>query len=172
MSPKLLKRFYEVLVLLRVLAQVQGDRIDGDGLEDINVDRMSPTEARRKVMYHLCIVCDFLKGGYTVTAMASENLPQGPRYWVAANGHLEKIEVFLIDVLKMLEGQALSISDEVAISRLENELFTKFVGWHKTRIRKYWKLLQTCIDRELKKVGADREADTRADGMSCCCVHI
>lgn len=91
LRPSLLKRFCEVLVLLRVLGQVQGGRIKKLVPEDGTFHDIGAIEMRRKVMYHLFIMCDFEKGGSTVTAMATGNLPSGPKYWVAANDCLEKI---------------------------------------------------------------------------------
>lgn len=164
LQPKLMKRFYEVLVLLRVLSQVQGERINGDSLEGPSIDHVSAAEARRKAMYHLCVMGDFLKGGYTVTAMASENLPHGPRYWIATNGNLEKISAFLRETLKMLEAQARSTPDEHGVSICQDKLFEKFVGFQKTRIKQYWRLLQPCIQQELKRVKPNLGTDAQADG--------
>jgi hypothetical protein len=148
MKPKLLKRFYEVLVLLRVLGQVQGQKVSGETFDDSDIDRMQTVELRRKVMYHLCVMCDFQKGGDSVTAIAMENLPSGPTYWLGVNGCLKKIKTFLNEILEILQGQGLSTEP----TPLEDKLFHKFVLFQRTRIKEYWKLLQRGIKSELNRV--------------------
>lgn len=159
---KLIKRFYEVLVLLRVLGQVQGDKINRQTLGDADIHSMTAVEMRRMVMNHLCTMCDFLKGGDTVTAMAVENLPQGPRYWVAAHGQLKKIVAFLSRVLGML-GSWTSADDQLD---LEGRLFDIFVEFHRPRIAKYLGVLRGSIENELNRIELD--ADTKGTQMMAC----
>jgi hypothetical protein len=161
MKPKLLKRFYEGLVLLRVLGQVQGDKLPGQMFEDSNLHSLETVEMRRRVMYHLCVMCDFEKGGNSVTAIAMEKLPSGPRYWMAANGYLTKIERFLKETLEMLDKQSMSTTDE---SQLEQRLFQKFVKYQRSRIKEYWKLLQPCIEKELNKIWLSPQSANAAKG--------
>ncbi|KAK3723887.1 hypothetical protein LTR37_001371 [Vermiconidia calcicola] len=157
LQPKLMRRFYEVLVLLRVLSQVQGAKLCGDTLEEGGFDHLGAMEMRRKTMYHLCVMCDYLKGGDTVTAIASENIPCGPRYWIAANDHLEKIKCFLIEVLKMLETQVEMEAYNSELHVFEQRLFAKFVSFQKARIKQYWKLLQPHVETELKRIALSPE---------------
>lgn len=82
LSPSLLARFYEVLVLLRILDQVQGDKIARTMPPDDGLHPLETIEIRRRVLYHLCVICDFRKGGFTVTALAMENVPSGPKFWL------------------------------------------------------------------------------------------
>lgn len=51
---------------------------------------------------------DVLRGGETVLAMAVEYSPQGPRYWLTANAHVDEIKVFMTKVLQMLTVQTSS----------------------------------------------------------------
>ena len=163
MKQKLMKRFYEVLVLLRVLGQVQGDKLPGQMFEDTNMHSLEIVELRRKVMYHLCVMCDFLKGGDSVTAIAMEKLPSGPRYWMAANGNLPKIKRFLRETLEMLNIEGLAT---IEYSSFEQRLFQKFVRFQRSRIKEYWKLLQPCIAKELNKIQLSPLSENSATGLS------
>lgn len=100
-------------------------------------------------MYHLSVMCDFKKGGDSVTAIAMEKVPCGPRYWVAVNGHHDKIKTFLQDVLNALEEQGRNHAEDELFEQL---LFNKFVLFQRPRIKEYWKFLQPLIKVELNRV--------------------
>lgn len=165
LSQRLVRRFYEVLVLLRVLGQVQGEKLRAEPLEDSNVYSIGSREMRRNAMYHLCVACDFEKGGDSVTALACENVPSGPRYWMASNKHVEKIKTFLMEVLAMLGEQASSGSDGMNIAALEDRLFEKFVLFQRARIKEYWRSLQKHTEAEVQRAalspGKQRDIDGR-----------
>jgi hypothetical protein len=151
---KLTKRFYGVLVLLEIIGKVQGDQLAGETVIDPNLGGVRSAEMRRTVIYHLCVMCDYDKGGDTVTAMAAEDLPEGPRYWLAVNGPSGKIRGFLLEVLGMLErGISIDRSD------LERQLFEKFVAFHRRRISQYWLLLISHIKREIKRIVCAPDAE-------------
>lgn len=152
LSPKFLARFYEVLVLLRVLDQVQGDKIAKPILSADRLDQLETIEIRRKILYHLCIICDYQKGGFTVTALAAENVPSGPRYWLAANGHIEKIRAFLFPVLQLLENQSLLDSQDVETLATKDAFLERIVHFQRPRLREYWKLLNYHIEDELRRL--------------------
>jgi len=152
MERKLLRRFYEVLILLRVLNQVQGHRISGHVHEDGNLELLERIDIRRRVMVHLCTMCDYKKGGATVTSIAMEELPAGPRYWIASHGRHNKIKLFLTETLQSLENRALSSAPERGSEAFEKELFERFTSFQGLRIKQYWKLLLQCLESELKRV--------------------
>jgi hypothetical protein len=106
---------------------------------------------RRRVLYHLCTICDFRKGGFSVMAIAAENIPSGPRYWLATNGHLKQIKAFLLEVLQMLEKRPTAGAREVQSSQLIDDLFRKFVLFQQPRVKEYWKILQSSIKQELMR---------------------
>ncbi|KAK3678161.1 hypothetical protein LTR78_002257 [Recurvomyces mirabilis] len=156
LKPKLLRRFYEVLILLRVLGQVQGERIRAPDLEDGSLDRLDLKQMRRLVMYHLCVMCDYEKGGATVTAMAAQNHPSGPQYWIAVNGSLSKIRKFLVETLASLQaraGETLSSPSQTTTS-FEQTLFTKFAEIQRARTKTYWDFMQKHVKTELKRAEA------------------
>ncbi|TGO22041.1 hypothetical protein BPAE_0186g00110 [Botrytis paeoniae] len=98
-APKLLKRFYEALILLTVFGSNRGSRIleeetptdtfDDEILDidmntsalDVNkkheVDEMSRTKLRRSFTRHLAYLCDYEKGGDSTTAIALQQMDTG-----------------------------------------------------------------------------------------------
>jgi hypothetical protein len=164
LSPKLIKRFYEPLVLLRVLSQVQGNKIRNQAWATGALEDTPGFEMRRKVMHALCDMCDYLKGGDTVTAMAMEDLPNGPQYWITTNDRPQKIRDFLHEILRMLESRALSTSADCLTFKAS--LFEKFVNLQRTRLKFYQKQLKTNIGQELKRVELSSETSINQHGKN------
>ncbi|KAH6662693.1 hypothetical protein B0J14DRAFT_685223, partial [Halenospora varia] len=79
---RLRSRFYKPLVLLHVLDQNGKQRISRCPLED------ALRELRRTFLDQLAYVCDHIKGGDIVTAMALKAQPPGVTFWVASNDKL------------------------------------------------------------------------------------
>nr|POE56637.1 hypothetical protein CFP56_33609 [Quercus suber] len=152
MQPSLIKRFYEVLVLLRVVSQVQGSKISPQAWEAGPLEGVAEIEMRRRVMHFLCEMCDCIKGGDAVTAMAAENLPSGPRYWIASNSLLRKIQDFLSKIFTMLESRASSIPNEAETLRFEDDIFQEVVKFQRPRIKHYQKHLRTMVQRESRRI--------------------
>jgi hypothetical protein len=107
-------------------------------------------------------MCDFLKGGDTVTAMAMEDLPNGPQYWITTNAQPQKIRDFLHGILQMLESQALSTP--AGSFTLQTCLIQKFVNLQRTRLKFYQKQLNTNIEQELKRVELSSETSKSQHG--------
>jgi hypothetical protein len=152
LSPSLLARFYEVLVLLRVLDQVQGDKIARAMPPDDGLHQLETIEIRRRVLYHLCIICDFRKGGFTVTALTMENIPSGPKYWLAANGQIEKIQAFLLRTLQDLDSQSCLVPHEAETLAIKDAFFRRVVHFQRPRLKEYWKLLNRHVEDELGRI--------------------
>ena len=74
---RLRSRFYEPLVLLHVLDRTGELRISRCPSEDRVTDNLQLRELRRTFLDQLAYVCDHVKGGDTVTAMALEAQPSG-----------------------------------------------------------------------------------------------
>jgi len=70
LTGKLYRRFYETLVFLDVLESVRGPH--NQPPKDSNNSRI---ELQRSFIRAIAIVCDFEKGGDTVTAAALQNTP-------------------------------------------------------------------------------------------------
>src|SRR5947207_9224995 len=83
-TERLLHRFYEPLVLLRVLDPTRGVQNTNRG-PDSTFDTLQ--DLRRKFLDQLSWTCDYKHGGDTVSAIAAEETPQGTRFWLAANSN-------------------------------------------------------------------------------------
>lgn len=128
--------------------QVQGDKIVGESPKDDDFQILNTVELRRRVLRHLCIICDFQKGDLTVTAIAANTIHSGPRYWLATNGQVDKFKIFLLGVLDTLEKRSFSARPKGLASRFKDEFFETLVAFQRPRVRGYWKLSQTGTEKE------------------------
>jgi hypothetical protein len=129
-------QFYGALVLLYTLDQIQDHHTKRPsyrgGLEG------ESSELRRSFIDSLAYICDYKKGGDSVTAIAIQRTCQGIKFWVAANQGVKDIVTdFLRDVLQNLKGA--SVEYERAIQR---SLLPKIVAFNKQRLDFYWMSLQ------------------------------
>jgi hypothetical protein len=137
---KLVNRFYEPLVLLRVLGQVQGDRTF--------VEPFSGSDQciRRRFLRNLCYVCDYEKGGDTTTALALAERPDIYTFWVATNvGASPKILPFLEDVLQNLRTTSCFAPDEKGFTPPHIE--KKCLEFARSRIKKEISLLKVAAKK-------------------------
>jgi len=94
---KLVDRFYEPLVLLRVFGQVREERTPME--QFLGTDKC----VRRRFLRNLCYVCDHEKGGDATTAIALSECPELYTFWVAANCNASaKAIPFVKDVMRLL----------------------------------------------------------------------
>jgi hypothetical protein len=148
---KLLHRFYEPLVLLHVLDRIQGDHLPRQRNESSPDQYSHKTELRRRFFESLAYVCDYAKGGDTITAIAVSDCPL--TFHVACNIRLsEDNEVVpflnsLLEKLKMASDSAL-VNDACVLKEC--------VDFSKKRILTYWRFLQTAL-RECHKALAKIE---------------
>jgi hypothetical protein len=129
-------QFYGALVLLYTLDQIQGQHTKrpsySGGFEG------ESSELRRSFIDSLAYICDYKKGGDSVTAIAIQRTCQGTKFWVAANQGVKDIVTdFLRDVLQNLKG--VSVEHERAVQR---SLLSKIVAFNKQRLDFYWKSLR------------------------------
>lgn len=143
---RLLKRFYEPLVLLHLLDPYNGEQICSPGYDDED-SQVSDQELRRKVLKQLAYMCDYETGGKTVTAIAlEESRESGEKvYWLAANRTpREKVVQFLNDILNDLRGLSSASAEEK-----QREITKKCVQFGMRRIKGYldrfWTQLDKCI---------------------------
>lgn len=139
---KLLHRFYEPLVLLFALDRVQGDHLYSDSkwrpLHDT-----TDKELRRRFLDSLSYICDYQKGGDTITAIGAAASPLS--YFVAGNKTpREKVKDFLKSVFSQLE-QVYDMDHEERID-MENVLLESCVRFSEQRIRTYWKFLELSME--------------------------
>lgn len=150
MEGKLKQRFFEPLVLLNALShaqesgQAQGDRVleDPSPFTDDLAGRDAP-QIRRDVLCQLCRICDYRKGEYTTIAMALEDRPSGPVYWISLDSRCqEKVIPFLRGVLTDIHRTCNQKPTLAAQQRLQMELEERFTTFAANRLHKTRKLLR------------------------------
>ena len=137
---KLLRRFYEPLVLLHFLDPNRGNRIP----RSIN-NLDCKAELQRSFIDSVAYICDYEKGGDTFTAAAMQKEPAGVTIWLAANTNIsEKTVVFLRDVLDSLAAVSFSNRAET-----EENLGVRIIDFNKKRLRTYQKFVYSPLCRSL-----------------------
>jgi hypothetical protein len=135
---KLLHRFYEPLVLLFALDRVQGDHLYSDS-KWLPLDDTTDKELRRRFLNSLSYICDYQKGGDTVTAIGAAASPLS--YYVASNKTPGKeVKNFLESVFSQLE-QIYDMDPEQRFN-MENVVLESCVQFSEQRILTYWKFLE------------------------------
>ena len=98
----------------------------------------------------MAYICDFRKGGSTVTAVALQKTYQGVTFWLAANETVKpKVTKFLRDILETLK-KTKDQSDMV-----ERQLIQKIVAFNEERLVYYWSIVDIELDmfsRRLAKI--------------------
>jgi hypothetical protein len=144
MNGKLLRRFYEPLVLLKVLDPTRGahrpDLITERGLD-------GKSKLWRDYLDQLSFICDFDKGGDTVTAVAAQQTNQAPIYWLASNSNSrEKARDHLIWIFACLDR--LYASSPISTAQLQDEITARCIDLSSDRIKTYL----TCLLQAIRKV--------------------
>jgi hypothetical protein len=135
------RRFYEPLVLLQVLDKNGGQRIP------CCPSGMQLCELRRSLLNQLAYVCDYIKGGDTVTAIALQQRPSGVVFWATSNsGFSEKDVQFLERILYIL--QSLSQSDDSS-NAIEERIIDECIKFNVKRIKAYQTLMQKPLEISL-----------------------
>ena len=144
---KLIKRFYEPLVLQHVLGSTRGDHIPRLPPDVQDAEEMDSISLRRDFLDKLAFVCDYEKGGATVTAIALQQTPAAVIFWVAANeGVGSQVKPFLETILSSLE-KLHSKPAESVIKEAEDKIFQCAVEFGKLRIKAYLKCMKERLDK-------------------------
>jgi hypothetical protein len=105
LTRKVLRRFYEPLLLLYALDPIRGERTKAASF----TDDVEPNHGKRRrlIADDIAYIAAYKKGPDHVTATALEKTPQGITVWLAANSNIEsKVEKFLKRVLLILQQVA------------------------------------------------------------------
>jgi len=146
---RLLRRFYEPLVLLRVLDPTRGAQ-KCPPISDPSSDDMS--ELWHKFLDHLSWVCDYKKGGVTVSAIAAQSTPAGPIFWLAANKNpARKVILHLEWVLVRLESAHDASSQK--LEELGREITHQCIEFSRNRVKEYGKRLCNLIRKSYSHMG-------------------
>lgn len=154
---KILHRFYEPLVLLYVLDQVQGDHLYPD-TDRLPVNDLNRKELRRRFLNSLSYICDHEKGGDTMTAIS---VADGPlTYYIACNKTPKlRVKQFLKSILSQLSfmyDQQPGIQNEV-----ETSILTACVAFSEKRIKTYWKFLQGGLEKSIASCQDEAVAESK-----------
>ncbi|EDN05919.1 predicted protein [Histoplasma mississippiense (nom. inval.)] len=151
---RLLRRFYEPLVLLHTLGSTRG--VHTNRLPVSPSDNSLVKDCRRSFLNELAYVCDYEKGGDTVTAIGLESTPQGCTFWVASNtSPTAKIIPFLKLLLQTLER----IANSTAPGQGDKEDIAKLcISFGSRRIKKYRSLFSRELAGCRKFIAANKEA--------------
>ncbi|KND89576.1 hypothetical protein TOPH_05599 [Tolypocladium ophioglossoides CBS 100239] len=153
-------RFYEPLVLLRILSKEKIPHLAS------HHDPRSLVAVRSRFLKNLAFLSDHKKGGATTTAIAVENRAECNKFWLAMNeAPSVDIPKFLVDVLGKLKE--ISILPENQRPDQEQQLAKKHARFATQRLAKECKLLskfaKKCGDI-LEAQSADTDAEL-ADWM-------
>lgn len=137
---KVLRRFYEPLLLLNALGQIRGERIKAQS----DTDDLSPNiqKLRRSFVDGIAYICAYEKGSRRVTAAALEKTPQWITIWLAANEKIgEKVIQFLDTVLSDIKRIA-ELDDRESRQRegeqTVEDLTSRIVAFNAPRIQTYY----------------------------------
>ena len=145
-SPIVERQFYESQLLLYVLEKVRGEHKKRQNYHgELDQDE---TELRRSFIDKLAYICDFKKGGSTVTALALQKTYQGVIFWLAAN---ETVKPKVIDFLRLVLQLLKKVEVGASRKATETQLLALIVPFNKDRLDYYWsalsKYLPLCIER-------------------------
>lgn len=148
---RLIHRFYESLILAKILVPAEGSHIS------ILEDTFGQQFTRRRLLRNLAFICDFEKGGDTTTAIAIEERHDTFNFWVGCNTDpTKRIIPFLISVLCTLK----ELSHGQGEPSLETQFTRECVMFAQNRIKKEGKLLKnailksrSCLENDLQRHG-------------------
>lgn len=156
---RLKNRFYEPLVLLHVLDRNGQQRISRCPSEELVTTQLQLRELRRAFLDQLAYVCDYIKGGDTVTAMALEARPSGITFWVASNiAPSARTISFLQGILNTLRSLAFSRSEH-SRTIVEDEIAQRCIDFNLKRVEAYQTLMQKPLQQCLATLRCSEESE-------------
>jgi hypothetical protein len=151
-------RFYEPLVLLHVLDRNGQQQISHCPSEDLVATQIQLRELRRTFLGQLAYVCDYKKGGDTVTAMALEARPSGVTFWVASNNDLSATTIsFLRGIMKTLQSLATCAPEQRV--PIEDDIARRSIEFSLKRIKAYQSLMQGPLQQCLANLKSSEEPE-------------
>ena len=136
---KVLRRFYEPLLLLSALGQMRGERTKSE-----ITDTLSPNiqQLRRSFQDGIAYICAYEKEPSRVTAVALERTPQGITVWLAANENIrEHVVQFLECVLSDIRRIAEPSDKDSRLKegeRVKDDLTSRVIAFNTHRINVYY----------------------------------
>lgn len=141
---RLLNRFYEPLVLLYTLGRTRGEHVRAMMSSHDHIAHLPLLDLRRTFLNDLAYMCDYDKGGETVTAIGLQSTPQKHIFWVASNaGSKTKTITFLRSLLR----QIMHASAAPDAAKFVPELALQCIAFATPRIKKYRSHLKPLLRR-------------------------
>lgn len=146
-SSQVERQFYESQLLLFVLEKIRGEHKKRQNYHgELDQDE---TELRRSFVDKLAYICDFKKGGSTVTALALQKTYQGIVFRIAANETVRpRVIEFLRKVLHLLK----KIEAEASRKGTQAQLLALIVPFNQERLDYYWSALSKEIPLCIKRL--------------------
>lgn len=162
---KLLRRFYEPLLLLNALGQIRGKRIKPD-LEAYTLGA-SHQKLRRSFVDGIAYISSYEKGPDHVTAAALERSANGVVVWLAANGTIHpRVIEFLKEILAdihTISNQATANERHVQGHEMQEELLTRVIAFNEPRLRAYYNLVHSYSLRCLPAIKQEINSTSKLD---------
>ncbi|KAF2118104.1 hypothetical protein BDV96DRAFT_620140, partial [Lophiotrema nucula] len=160
-----LSRFYEPLVLLYTLGRTRGEHTHSVPFDEADTARLSHKDLRRKFLNDLAYMCDYDKGGDTVTAIGLESTPQGHIFWVASNKCPKtKIVPFLESLL--IRMRQVSAAADISVPDQVEGLAAKCINFATPRIKKYKSHLSPLLRRCVSHLAKPEHVDDAVYGLA------
>jgi hypothetical protein len=162
-NQKLLRRFYEALILLGVLDPTRGRQpLEIDLSDSANGDAL----LWRDFLDSICFICDSKTGGDTVTSVGAEQTNDNTIFWMASNSKpgsklTMNAQKHLSDILYMLrdiESDSNTSSDD-----LHRKIYEHCVGFSSMRIKTYRKRISDALMKLMKLSKATSESDDEGE---------
>lgn len=140
-----LSRFYEPIILLHTLGSTRREHTSTALPFQDDVSHLPTKDLRRKFLTELAYMCDYDKGGDTVTAIGLESTPQRCIFWVASNSCPKgKILPFLESLLASLKHNSATTAAQGS-----EEIAEQCIKFATPRVKKYKShlnpLLRKCL---------------------------
>lgn len=165
LRPKVVKRFYEPLVLLHALDRIRGERIKSEIVPDDT--GTNHTQLRRAFADAIASICAYKKEPDYVTAAALAMTPQGVVVWLAANSKVEGevvefLETVLATVQKVAEQDDMEDRQQAAVLAID-KLSSKITNFQIPRLEVYHAKIITDLIKPCQEVLAEYRKE---DGKS------
>ncbi|KAI0101806.1 hypothetical protein GGR51DRAFT_528564 [Nemania sp. FL0031] len=145
---QLWRRFYEPLVILKILGHTRGEHSPS-----------TPQSPVHRFLDNLAYLCDHDKGGSTTSAIGLENAPERFNFWIASNDPKQsaKSALFLTFILQDVR----KIADLPAADRasLQGKLIRRCIEFAKLRVKKEAKLLAREITKCVRFFTSSRDSE-------------
>jgi hypothetical protein len=154
-----MRQFYKPLILQHVLDPTCSNRIQCGPLDGLDESELDNCNLQCSFLDRLAYICDFKKGGATVTAIALKQRPVGVVFWVVANENVKgNIVKALKNILKGLAGLDGTTGNEW-VAMVEEKTFRCAAKLGMPQVESYWHSMQVSLRECLKVLEKEPESE-------------